>query len=103
MVLVLRLVFHLALRQAEAFAGSVLRLLGLDASGAAPDLLIGSALVHRGRRRARRLPETQTLANGPSRWHRQRQLSERSAFICGAIILDPPRGPSPAVARPHAT
>jgi transposase len=30
MVLVLRLVFHLALRQAEAFAGSVLRLLGLD-------------------------------------------------------------------------
>src|SRR5216684_2765653 len=30
MVLMLRLVFHLALRQAEAFAGSVLRLLGLD-------------------------------------------------------------------------
>jgi len=29
-VLTLRLVFHLALRQAEAFAGSVLRLLGLD-------------------------------------------------------------------------
>ena len=30
MVLTLRAVFHLALRQAEAFAGSVLRLLGLD-------------------------------------------------------------------------
>src|SRR5512143_462012 len=30
MVLMLRTVFHLALRQAEAFAGSVLRLLGLD-------------------------------------------------------------------------
>ncbi len=30
MVLMLRLVFHIALRQAEAFAGSVLRLLGLD-------------------------------------------------------------------------
>src|SRR6202048_5107011 len=30
MVLMLRIVFHLALRQAEAFAGSVLRLLGLD-------------------------------------------------------------------------
>ena len=30
LVLTLRLVFHLALRQAEAFAGSVLRLLGLD-------------------------------------------------------------------------
>src|SRR5260370_4100373 len=30
MVLMLRMVFHLALRQAEAFAGSVLRLLGLD-------------------------------------------------------------------------
>jgi hypothetical protein len=30
MVLMLRAVFHLALRQAEAFAGSVLRLLGLD-------------------------------------------------------------------------
>ena len=30
MVLVLRLVFHLALRQAGAFAGSVFRLLGLD-------------------------------------------------------------------------
>ena len=29
-VLMLRLVFHLALRQAEAFAGSVVRLLGLD-------------------------------------------------------------------------
>ena len=30
MVLMLRTVFHLALRQAEAFAGSVLRILGLD-------------------------------------------------------------------------
>ena len=30
LVLTLRLVFHLALRQAEAFAGSVFRLLGLD-------------------------------------------------------------------------
>jgi hypothetical protein len=30
LVLMLRLVFHLALRQVEAFAGSVLRLLGLD-------------------------------------------------------------------------
>ena len=30
MVLMLRMVFHLALRQAEAFAGNVLRLLGLD-------------------------------------------------------------------------
>ena len=30
LVLMLRLVFHLALRQAEAFTGSVLRLLGLD-------------------------------------------------------------------------
>src|SRR5215471_2998557 len=30
MVLMLRMVFHLALRQAEAFARSVLRLLGLD-------------------------------------------------------------------------
>jgi len=30
MVLMLRAVFHRALRQAEAFAGSVLRLLGLD-------------------------------------------------------------------------
>jgi Transposase DDE domain len=30
MVLMLRMVFHLALRQAEAFAGSVLCLLGLD-------------------------------------------------------------------------
>ena len=32
MVLMLRTVFHLALRQAEAFASSVLRLLGLDLS-----------------------------------------------------------------------
>ena len=30
LVLMLRLVFHLALRQAEGFVGSVLRLLGLD-------------------------------------------------------------------------
>ena len=30
LVLMLRLVFHVALRQVEAFAGSVLRLLGLD-------------------------------------------------------------------------
>ena len=30
LVLMLRLVFHLALRQAEGFAGSVLRLLGVD-------------------------------------------------------------------------
>ncbi len=32
LVLMLRLVFHLALRQAEGFVGSVLRLLGLDLS-----------------------------------------------------------------------
>ncbi|WP_408886831.1 transposase [Lichenicola cladoniae] len=32
LVLTLRLVFHLALRQAEGFARSVLRLLGLDLS-----------------------------------------------------------------------
>ncbi len=33
LVLTLRLVFHLALREAEGFARSVLRLLGLDLSG----------------------------------------------------------------------
>jgi len=32
LVLMLRLVFHLALRQAEGFVGSVLRLLGLELS-----------------------------------------------------------------------
>ena len=32
MVLILRTVFHLALRQAETFAGSVFRLLELDLS-----------------------------------------------------------------------
>ena len=32
LVLTLRLVFHLALRQAEQFAGIILRLLGLDLS-----------------------------------------------------------------------
>jgi hypothetical protein len=36
LVLVLRLVFHLALRQAEGFVGSVLRLLGLELAGAGP-------------------------------------------------------------------
>src|SRR3954452_19923777 len=44
LVLSLRLVFHLALRQAEAFAASILRLLGLDLS--VPD---HSTLSRRGR------------------------------------------------------
>jgi hypothetical protein len=44
LVLTLRLVFHLALRQAEAFVGSILRLLGLDLS--VPD---HSTLSRRGR------------------------------------------------------
>jgi hypothetical protein len=51
LVLSLRLVFHLALRQAEAFAGSVLRLLGLDLS--VPD---HSTLSRRGRAFAGRCP-----------------------------------------------
>jgi Transposase DDE domain len=38
-VLSLRRVFHLALRQAEAFGGSFLRLLGLDLSGPDPSTL----------------------------------------------------------------
>ncbi len=44
LVLTLRLVFHLALRQVEAFAGSILRLLGLELS--VPD---HSSLSRRGR------------------------------------------------------
>ena len=51
LVLTLRLVFHLALRQAEGFARSVLRLLGLDLS--VPD---HSTLSRRGRAFARRQP-----------------------------------------------
>src|SRR5687767_12917807 len=47
----LRLVFHLALRQAEGFAGSVLRLLGLDL--ATPD---HTTLSRRSRRFAGRRP-----------------------------------------------
>ena len=50
-MLTLRLVFHLALRQAEAFAGSILRLLGLDLS--VPD---HSTLSRRGRAFAGRCP-----------------------------------------------
>ena len=51
LVLTLRLVFHLALRQAEAFARSVLRLLGLDLC--VPD---HSTLSRRGRAFAGRQP-----------------------------------------------
>lgn len=51
LVLSLRLVFHLALRQAEAFASSILRLLGLDLS--VPD---HSTLSRRGRGFAGRCP-----------------------------------------------
>ncbi len=51
LVLTLRLVFHLDLRQAEAFAGSILRLLGLDLS--VPD---HSTLSRRGRTFADRCP-----------------------------------------------
>ena len=58
MVLTLRLVFHLALRQAEAFAGSVLRLLGLD-------LLIPdhTTLSRRSRKFSGRRPHT--VSHGP--------------------------------------
>ena len=51
LVLTLRLVFHLALRQAEAFADSVLRLLGLEL--ATPD---HTTLSRRGRSFADRHP-----------------------------------------------
>jgi hypothetical protein len=51
LVLTLRLVFHLALRQAEAFAGSILHLLGRDLS--VPD---HSTLSRRGRAFAGRCP-----------------------------------------------
>ena len=50
-MLILHLVFHLALRQAEAFAGSVFRLLGLDLC--VPD---HTTLSRRGGDFARRLP-----------------------------------------------
>ena len=53
LVLTLRLVFHLALRQAEGFARSVLRLLGLDLS--VPD---HTTLSRRGRAFAGRQPRT---------------------------------------------
>ena len=52
-VLTLRLVFHLALRQAEGFTRSVLRLIGLDFS--VPD---HSTLSRRGRAFAGRQPHT---------------------------------------------
>jgi DDE family transposase len=51
LVLTLRIVFHLALRQAEGFASSVLRLLGLDLP--VPD---HSILSRRGRTYANRRP-----------------------------------------------
>ena len=59
LVLTLRLVFHLALRQAEAFSRSVLRLLGLVLP--IPD---HSALSRRGRAFAGRQPRVQASA-GP--------------------------------------
>src|SRR5918994_1962269 len=58
LVLILRLVFHLALRQAEGFASSVLRLLGLDLP--VPD---HTTLSRRGRACANRRP--QVVPHGP--------------------------------------
>jgi hypothetical protein len=58
LVLILRLVFHLALRQAEGFASSVLRLLGLDLP--VPD---HTTLSRRGRAFANRRP--QVVPHGP--------------------------------------
>src|SRR5918994_6292980 len=58
LVLILRLVFHLALRQAEGFVASVLRLLGLDLP--VPD---HTTLSRRGRTFANRRP--QVAPHGP--------------------------------------
>ncbi len=58
LVLMLRLVFHLALRQAEGFAASVLRLLGQELR--VPD---HTTLCRRGRGFAGRRPET--VPRGP--------------------------------------
>jgi len=58
LVLMVRHVFHLALRQAEGFAGSVLRLLGLDLS--IPD---HTTLSRRGRGFAGRQPRV--IPHGP--------------------------------------
>src|SRR5918995_1541703 len=58
LVLILRLVFHLALRQAEGFVASVLRLLGLDLP--VPD---HTTLSRRGRTFANRRP--QVVPHGP--------------------------------------
>jgi DDE family transposase len=58
LVLMLRLVFHLALRQAEAFAGSVFRLLGLD-------LFIPDHTTLSRRSRNFSGPRPQTVSHGP--------------------------------------
>jgi hypothetical protein len=58
LVLMLRLVFHLALRQAEAFAGSVLRLLGLD-------LFIPDHTTLSRRSRKFSGPRSHTVSHGP--------------------------------------
>ena len=58
LVLILRLVFHLALRPAEGFVASVLRLLGLDLP--VPD---HTTLSRRGRTSANRRP--QVVPHGP--------------------------------------
>jgi hypothetical protein len=58
LVLMLRLVFHLALRQAEGFVGSVFRMLGLDLS--IPD---HTTLSRRGRDFAHRRPHS--VPHGP--------------------------------------
>src|SRR4028119_799774 len=58
LVLILRLVFHLALRQAEGFVASVLRLLGLDLP--VPDQ---TTLSRRGRTFAERRPPV--VPHGP--------------------------------------
>ena len=92
LVLTLRLVFHLALRQAEAFTGSVLRLLGLDLS--VPDHHYRQPAQHRDRRQAAAhgsaRPGASDYRQHRAQVVRPRRVECRETWPCAPVMAETP-------------
>ena len=99
--LTLRTVFHLALRQAEGFVGSLVRLMGLDLDNARPHHALPA------QRRRRRAPDRQLRSPCKSIHEGSRACSSRwvaaSIWDCSASSMSPPRESCRTRKPSHAT
>ena len=88
LVLTLRLVFHLALRQAEAFTGSVLGLLGFDF--AVPDRTTVSRRRAGSPARSRTRPSASDHRQHRPQVVRPRRVECRETWPCASVVAQTP-------------